>query len=223
MKFWFLTRPLPNYTNPNRIIPSNTLHARHLNCFLISRTHLPRRQLWLIHPLSTRKRSLYILHLSICPHWTWPILWFLYIPRNMKHWCTLTINSHSYCIRRLRSALRTNIILRRNRHHQPLISNPLYRHYLSRMNLRWIFRRQSNINTLFRLPLYSSIHHHSISSRSPTIPTRNRIQQPHRNPIQYRHNPIPPLLYNQRHPRRLTLNLNLTSINPIRPRPTRRP
>ncbi|TEA32122.1 hypothetical protein DBR06_SOUSAS6610041, partial [Sousa chinensis] len=38
MKYGFLTRALPNPTNPNRPISSNTLHTRHNSCLLISNT-----------------------------------------------------------------------------------------------------------------------------------------------------------------------------------------
>ena len=141
MKLWLPTRPLLNYTNLNRLIPSNTLHTGHLDCFFISRTHLPRRQLWLNHSILTRKWSLHVLHLPLHPHRTQPILRFPHISRNMKHWRTPTTNNHSHCIRRLCPTLRTNIILRCNRHHQPPISNPLHRQHLSRMNLRWVFCR----------------------------------------------------------------------------------
>uniref|UniRef100_A0A8C6AHV9 Uncharacterized protein n=1 Tax=Monodon monoceros TaxID=40151 RepID=A0A8C6AHV9_MONMO len=117
MKLWLPTGPLPNHTNPNRLIPSNTLYARHLNCFFISRTYLSRRKLQLSHPIPTRKWSLHILHLPLRPHRTWPILQFLYIPRNMKYQRTSTTNSYSHRIRRLYPTLRTDIILRRNCYH----------------------------------------------------------------------------------------------------------
>lgn len=136
MKFRLPTRPLLNYTNSNRPIPSNTLHTRHNNRFLISYTHLPRRKLRLNYPIPTRKRSLHIFHLSLRPHGTRPILRLLRLSRNMKYWSYPTIHSYSHRIRRLRPTLRTNIILRRNRHHQPLISNPIHWYYPSRMDLR---------------------------------------------------------------------------------------
>ncbi len=131
MKLRLSTRPLLNYTNSNRPIPSNTLHTRHNNRFLISHTHLPRRKLRLNYPIPTCKRSLHIFHLPLRPHRTRPILWFPRLSRNMKYWNYLTIHSYSHRIRRLRPTLRTNIILRRNRHYQSFISNPIHRHHPS--------------------------------------------------------------------------------------------
>uniref|UniRef100_A0A8C9BGT8 Uncharacterized protein n=1 Tax=Phocoena sinus TaxID=42100 RepID=A0A8C9BGT8_PHOSS len=84
MKLWLFTRHLPDPTNPNRPIPSVTLHTRH-NCLLISNTHLPRRQLWLKYSIYTCKRSFHILYLPLHSRRTWPILWVLHLSRNMKH------------------------------------------------------------------------------------------------------------------------------------------
>uniref|UniRef100_A0A8C0CLY6 Uncharacterized protein n=1 Tax=Balaenoptera musculus TaxID=9771 RepID=A0A8C0CLY6_BALMU len=134
MKLRLPTRPLLNCTNPNRPIPSNTLYTRHNNRLLISHTYLPRRKLWLSYSVLTCKRSLHILHLPLRPHGTRSILRLPRFSRNMKYWSYSTIHGHSHCIRRLRPALRTNIIL-------------------------------------------------SISNRPPHLPSRNRIQQPHRYPI----------------------------------------
>lgn len=141
----------------------------------------------------------------------------------MKHRSGSAIYSNGHRICRLRPTLRPNIILRGNRHHQPYIRNSLYRHHPSRVSLRWLLRRQSHINTLLCLSLHPPLYHPSTGNGPPLIPPRNRIQQPHRNPIRHRQNPIPPLLHNQRHLRRPTANLSTTHINPIRTRPIRRP
>uniref|UniRef100_A0A8C0CVI6 Uncharacterized protein n=1 Tax=Balaenoptera musculus TaxID=9771 RepID=A0A8C0CVI6_BALMU len=117
-------------------ISSNTLHTRHNSCLLISNTHLPRCRLWLSHSIYTRKRSFHIFYLPLCPRRTCPILWVLYLSGNMKYWNYPITYSHSHRIHRLRSTLRTNIILRRNCHRKPTLSNPIYRHYPRRMNLR---------------------------------------------------------------------------------------
>ncbi|TEA41416.1 hypothetical protein DBR06_SOUSAS7910099, partial [Sousa chinensis] len=70
----------------------------------------------------------------------------------MKHWCTPAINSHSHCIRRLCPALRTNIILRRNRHHQPPISNPLYWHYPTLAAVHLLFLHETGSNNPTGIP-----------------------------------------------------------------------
>ena len=96
--------------------------------------------------------------LSVCPRTTWSILWILRLSGNMKHWNYPTTYSHSHRIHRLCPTLRTNIILRCNCHHKSTLSNPIYRHHPCRMNLRWLFCRQSNTNTILCLPLHSLLH-----------------------------------------------------------------
>ncbi|TKC51589.1 hypothetical protein EI555_012515, partial [Monodon monoceros] len=92
-------------------------------------THLLRHQLWLNHSIYTRKWSFHIFYLPFCPRRTWSILWILHLSGNMKCWNYPTTYSHSHHIHRLCPTLRTNIILRRNCHHKPTLSNPIYRHY----------------------------------------------------------------------------------------------
>uniref|UniRef100_A0A8D0XSS0 Uncharacterized protein n=1 Tax=Sus scrofa TaxID=9823 RepID=A0A8D0XSS0_PIG len=67
MKLRFPSRYLPNFTNPNRPIPSNTLYIRYNNSLLISNTYLSRRKLWMNYSLPTCKWSINILHLPIHP------------------------------------------------------------------------------------------------------------------------------------------------------------
>lgn len=223
MKLRIPPRNLLDPTDPNRPILSYTLHPRHNHSLFISHTHLPRCKLWLNHPIHTRKWSLHILHLPIHTHRTRTILRLLHIYRNMKHRHYPPIHHYSHSIHRLRTAMRTNIILRSNRHYQPTISSPLCRRRPSTMNLRRIFNRQSNPNTILRPPLYPTIRSTSTSSSTSTIPTRNRIQQPLWNPIRFRQNPIPPILHNQRYLRSPTSYSNPNTISVILTRLIRRP
>lgn len=162
---------MPNNSNPNRLISSHTLHIRHNYSILISNTHLPRRQLRLTYPIYTRKRSLNILHLLIPSCRTRNILWVIHIHRNMKHWSCTIICCNSNSIHRICTSMRTNILLRSHSNYQPIISYPLYRNNLGRVNLRRILSRQSNPNTILRIPLHLTFHHHSPSSSPPIIPT----------------------------------------------------
>lgn len=171
---------MPHSPNYHRPIPSNTLHIRHFNSILISYPHLPRRKLRLTNPILTRQRSFNILYLPIPSCRARDILRILYFPRNMKHWSSPTICSHSNCIHRLCTPMRTNIILRGHSNYKPIISHPLYWHHPSRMNLRRFLSRQSNPNTLFRIPLHPPIHHRRPCNRTSPLPPRNRIKQPHR-------------------------------------------
>ena len=116
----------------------------------------------------------------------------------MKHRSNPPTNHHSNSFRRLCPTMRANIILRGYRNYQPPIRYPLHRYNTSRMNLRWLLRRQSYSHTLFCLPLYLTIYYYSLGTSSPPIPTRNRLQQPIRNQPRLRQNPIPSILYNQR-------------------------
>uniref|UniRef100_A0A8D8ACU0 (northern house mosquito) hypothetical protein n=1 Tax=Culex pipiens TaxID=7175 RepID=A0A8D8ACU0_CULPI len=195
MKFRFPPGNLPNPTNPHRPIPSNTLHIRHNNSILLCYPYLPRRELRLNHPIHTRKRSFNVFYLLIYARRTRLILRVLHFSRNMEYWSNPSAHSNSHSIYRIRPTMRTNIILRSNSHHQPLISNPIHRHKFSRMNLRRILSRQSNPYPILRFPFYPSIYHHSNCHSPPTIPPRNRLQQPNRNFLRRRQNPIPPLLY----------------------------
>uniref|UniRef100_A0A8C0DXS3 Uncharacterized protein n=1 Tax=Balaenoptera musculus TaxID=9771 RepID=A0A8C0DXS3_BALMU len=126
IKFCFSTRYLFNFTNPDRLVPSNTLYIRHSNRFLISNTHLPRRKLWMTHSVYTCKWSVHILYLPTYSRRTWPILWVLHFPRNMKYWNYSATHSYSHCIHRLCITMRTKIILRKGSHYQPSFSDPIH-------------------------------------------------------------------------------------------------
>lgn len=196
MKLRLPFRNLPNSPNYYRTILSYTLYIRYNNSLLISNTHLPRRKLRMINPIYTRKWSLYILYLLISTCRTRHVLWILYIYRNMKHWSSTTIRSNSHSIYRLCTPMRTNIILRSNSNYKPFISYSLHRNNPCRMNLRWVLSRQSHLNPILRLPLYSTIHYCSHSNCTSSISPRNRIKQPNRLKLRRRQNPIPPLLHN---------------------------
>ena len=186
MKLWLSPRHLLNFTDSNRPIPSNTLYTWHNNSILLCNPHLPRRKLWLNYPIYTRKRGINIFYLPIYACRTRPILWIIYLPRNMKHRSNPPICDNSHSIHRLCFTMRTNIILRGNSYYQPPFSNSIYWHKPSRMNLGRILSRQSYPHPIFRLSLYFPIHHRSPRHSSPTLPPRNRIQQPHRNSIGHR-------------------------------------
>lgn len=97
---------------------------------------------------------------------------------------------------------------------QTYSSNPVHRHPSCQVDLRQVFRRQSNTHMILHFSFHSSLHHYSPSSCPPTIPSWSRIQQPHKNPIWHRQNPVLPLLHNQRHPRHSTTNSILTNTSP---------
>ena len=195
MKLWLPPRHLLNFTNPNRPIPSNTLYIRYNNSILFCNPHLPRCELWLNHSIHTRKWGINILHLPIHACRTRPILRIIHFLRNMEHRSNPPICNNSHSIHRLCPTMRTDIILRGNSHHQSPLSNPIHWHEPSRMNLRGILSRQSYSHPILRLPLHPPIYHCSPRHSPPNFPPRNSVQQPHRNPIRRRQNPISLLLH----------------------------
>ena len=180
MKLWVPSRSLPNSPNHYRSFLSQTLHIRYNNSLFISNTHLSRRKLRVTNPIYTRKRSLNIFYLLIPSCRTRLILWIIYIYRNLKHWSTSTVRSHSHSIYRLRPSMRTNIILRCHSYYKPPISHPIYWNNPSRMNLRGLLSRQSHLDPILRFPLHLTIYYRGPSNRSPPLPPRNRIKQPNR-------------------------------------------
>ena len=63
MKLWLPPRYLLSFADPNRPIPSNTLHIRYNNSVLLCNPHLPRCKLWLNHLIHTCKRGINIFYL----------------------------------------------------------------------------------------------------------------------------------------------------------------
>ncbi|CAO2594353.1 hypothetical protein LEMLEM_LOCUS7709 [Lemmus lemmus] len=141
MKLWFSAWPMLNYSNPHRTIPSFTLYIRHTNSILISHHICRDGAVVFFICLFLRKRNLYILYLSVPPRRTRNLLWLLQYSRNLKHRNCTPIRRYSNSIYRLRPPMRTDILLRSYSYYKSLISHPLHRYNLSRMNLRWIFSR----------------------------------------------------------------------------------
>lgn len=176
MKLRLPLRHVPSNPNPDRPIPSNTLHIRHRHRLLLRNPYLPRRQLRLNPTISPRQRSFHILHLPVFTRRPRHLLWLLHIHRNMKHRNYSPLHRHSNSIYRVCPPMRTNIFLRRNSHHQPSLSHPLYWNQPRRVGLRWLLRRQSHSHSILCPPLSSSIHHYSPSNGTLAIPTRNRLK-----------------------------------------------
>lgn len=141
MKFRLSIRSLPSRTNPNRIIPSNTLHIRYSHRIQLSHSHLPRRKLRMTTTLPTRQRSIHILYLPLPPYRTRTLLRILHIHRNMKcrNYPFIRCNSHRF--HRLCATMRTNIFLRSNSHHKPIICYSLHWNRPCRVNLRRLLSR----------------------------------------------------------------------------------
>ena len=141
MELWLLARTLSSRPNPDRPFSSHTLHFRYRNSLLLRRPHLPRRQLRLTYPEHTCQRCIFLLHLHLSSHRTRLVLRLLLVQRNMKHWGDPPPPDHNNSLRGLRPSLRTNIILRCNRHHKSSLCSSLHRQLSSPVNLRGLLCR----------------------------------------------------------------------------------
>lgn len=180
MKLRISTGNLPINSNPNWPATCRTLHCRHHPSLLVCRPHLPKRAVRLTNPKPPRKRSFILLHLHLPAHRTGTLLRLIPIQRNLKHRSRPTTNPHSHSLRRIRPAMRTNIILRRHSHYQPILSRPLHRPNPCRMGLRRILSRQPHTNTILHPSLPSSLHNCRPHHHSPHLPTRIGLKQPAR-------------------------------------------
>ena len=120
---------------------SYTLHFTCRPSLFLRSSYFTRCKLWMIIAHTSCKWSLMILYLFISSYRTWLILWILHNNRNMKYWCNSIHCNNSNSIYRLCSSMRTNKILRRYCHHQPIFRNPLYWPSISRMIMRGIRSR----------------------------------------------------------------------------------
>uniref|UniRef100_A0A8C6ZXF8 Uncharacterized protein n=1 Tax=Nothoprocta perdicaria TaxID=30464 RepID=A0A8C6ZXF8_NOTPE len=126
------TRILFHTLTSYRILRSLILHCRWHLWFNFLRCN---RISW-----SPRNHRIIFLHLHLPSYRSRLLLWLLLVQRNMKYrnHPPFNINSNSLC--RLRSTMRPNILLRRYRHHQPILRYSLHRPNISRMSLRWFLR-----------------------------------------------------------------------------------
>uniref|UniRef100_A0A8B9Z7Y4 Uncharacterized protein n=1 Tax=Buteo japonicus TaxID=224669 RepID=A0A8B9Z7Y4_9AVES len=180
MKFRIPPRNLLTNTNHNRPPTSNTLHRRHYSSLLIRSPHMPKRTVRLTDPQPTCQRSILLLHLHLPTHRSRTILWLLPIQRNLKHRDYPTTHPHSNCLRRLRTPMRPNILLRSYSHHQPILSYPLHRTNHCRMSLRRILRRQPYPHPILRPTFPTPIPNRRPYLNPSYLPPRIRLKQPPR-------------------------------------------
>lgn len=120
MEFWFSARYLFNSSNPNRIVPSDTLYTRYDNHLLISHTYLLRYKLWVNYPIhNANEASIFFICLFI--HVGCGLYCGSYNVLETWNIGVILLYRHSHSTYRLRTALRTNIILR-SKQQQWLIS-----------------------------------------------------------------------------------------------------
>lgn len=180
MKLRITPRHLPDHTNPNWPSTSRPLYCRHNPSLLLHRPHMPERTVWLTNPQPTRKRSLILLYLHLPPHRPRTLLRLLPIQRNLKHRHYPPNHPHSNRLRRLRPAMRPNILLRSHSHHQPILGHPLHWPNSCRMSLRRLLSRQPYTNPILRTTLPPPIHNYRPHPNSPHLPPRIWLKQPTR-------------------------------------------
>ena len=163
-------------TNSNRIISCNTLYIKSRYSISIRSTHYTRSKLRMTYTKSPCKRSINILLIYIPTYRTRSILWIIFHNRNLKHRCNYLYCNNSNSIYRICATLRTNKILRSNSNYKPIFSNSIYRHNISRMNLRGVRSRQPYIKPIFCTTFHTTICSHSTSNNSYCISSPNRIK-----------------------------------------------
>lgn len=180
MKLRVTSWPYLGHTNHNRNFTHHALLNRCYFCFQLTYSHYPRRKLRMAPTKHPCKRGISILYPNLPTYCSRPILWFLPLQKNMicRHPALTYNNSNS--VHRLRSSLRTNIILSRYSHYKHNIHHPLHWTHPSRMNLRRLLSRQPNTYPTFYNTLHHAIFNLTIYNHSYNSSTRNRLQQPHR-------------------------------------------
>lgn len=101
-------------------------------------------------------------------------------------------------ILRLRTTMRTNIILRSNSNHKHFFRNSISRKTPCKMTMRRIFSFTTNPYTILRTSLLSPNNFSRYSNNSPINTTQQRILQPNRNKPKLRQNKISPILFSKR-------------------------
>lgn len=141
MKLWVSFRTLPSDPNRYRLIFSHTLHIGYCYCLHLRCTHLPGRQLRLTYPKHPCQWRIILFYLYLPSHRPGSLLRLLPVQRNMNHRSRPAAPCNDNRFRRIRPPLRTNVILRCNRHYQPTICSTLCWGYSCPVNLRWLFCR----------------------------------------------------------------------------------
>lgn len=172
MKIRLASRSLPNSTNSYRVILSDALHSRHHPSILVSKAHMPRRQIRLTPTKSPRERCFSILHLHVLPHRPRTILWLIQKDRNLKNRGHTVFSNHTNCLHGICPSLRSNVFLSRYGHNKFSFRHPLHRNHNSSMTMRRILRRQSNLDPIFCLPLSFSVHNCRPGNYSPRVSTQ---------------------------------------------------
>ncbi|TEA27861.1 hypothetical protein DBR06_SOUSAS13810004 [Sousa chinensis] len=70
----------------------------------------------------------------------------------MKHWNYSTAYSYSYCIYRLCTTMRKNIILRSNSYYKPPLINPIHRNHSSLAAVYLLFLHETGSNNPTGIP-----------------------------------------------------------------------
>jgi len=167
---------MPWHPNHHWVISSNTLYSRHKPSIFKNHPHLTRCKYRMNHPNNPHKWSLPFLRLPIHPRGPRNILWVIPFQRHLKHRSNYPTNNHNNSIHRIRSTLRTNIILRCNSNHKPPIRNSLSRKNTSTVSLRGILSSKPNTYPILCISLLIPLRISCYSSRTLNIPTPNRIK-----------------------------------------------
>ena len=139
MKLRFSVSSNLRCTTLNRNIPSHALYSSYSLSIRFCRTYHERRKLRMTPTLSSCQWSFYVLYTSLSTCSQRIILWILhkttYITMISRSNHIYSNDGHSFY--RIRTTLRTNVILRCNSYYKPSLCNTLCRWRHSTMSLRW--------------------------------------------------------------------------------------
>lgn len=141
----------------------------------------------------------------------------------MKHRSSSPPISDNDRLCRIRSPLRTDVILRRHRHHEPSICSSLCGQHPGSVDLGRLLRGQRHPHSILRLPFSFPLCHCRCHTCTPSFPTSNRLKQPPRLKLRRRQNLLPPLFFLQRSAWLCSTPYCSNSSRPLFPQPLRRP
>jgi len=154
MKHRVLTRNSFNYTNHFRTNSFYKIHRRNISCLLFNSHNYARHGLRMSHPNTSHKRCILIFRSNLHTHSAWNLFLFPFKQtKSMSIRSNINTSYNSNCLLRIRTTVRTNIILRGYCNYRSSINHPSCRNGLSNLNLRRAFGVTTYLKSIF-LPTF---------------------------------------------------------------------
>merc|ERR1712136_364211 len=145
-------------TNPNRIIPSNTLYSRYQFSLRFSYTYRSGCEWRLTNTYLSCEWGLIFLYLHLCSCGTGSILRKILLRRYLDHWSIIIDPCHSIGLFRLCITVRTDKILRSHCHHESIQCIPIHWRLLGGVIVGWVCSKQRNTHAFFSLFISSLLY-----------------------------------------------------------------